>query len=103
MEMQYAGTANPAAGTTPPPAAPGTGSAYPGGPAMGMNGAMPANQTMQNATGQQMPQTQAGYSMPQGNPANVAPVGRQLFWRWIYQYSGKHATTAASIPVKTNQ
>ena len=24
--------------------------------------------------GQQMPQTQAGYSMPQGNPANVAPV-----------------------------
>ena len=34
-----AGTANPAAGTTPPPAAPGTGSAYPGGPAMGMNGA----------------------------------------------------------------
>lgn len=69
-----AGTANPAAGTTPPPAAPGTGSAYPGGPAMGMNGAMPANQTMQNAMGQQMPQTQAGYSMPQGNPANVAPV-----------------------------
>lgn len=69
-----AGTANPAAGTTPPPAAPGTGSAYPGGPAMGMNGAMPANQTMQNAMGQQMPQTQAGYSMPQGNPANVTPV-----------------------------
>lgn len=69
-----AGTANPAAGTTPPPAAPGTGSAYPGGPAIGMNGAMPANQTMQNAMGQQMPQTQAGYSMPQGNPANVAPV-----------------------------
>ena len=69
-----AGTANPAAGTTPPPTAPGTGSAYPGGPAMGMNGAMPANQTMQNAMGQQMPQTQAGYSMPQGNPANVTPV-----------------------------
>ena len=72
--MEMPGTANPAAGTTPPPAAPGTGSAYPGGPAMGMNGAMPANQTMQNAMGQQMPQTQAGYSIPHGNPANVAPV-----------------------------
>jgi single-stranded DNA-binding protein len=68
------GTANPTAGTTPPPAIPGNGSAYSGGPAIGANGAMPANQTMQNMMGQQMPQAQAGYPMTQGTPTNAAPV-----------------------------
>lgn len=41
---------------------------------MGANGAMPANQTMQNMMGQQMPQAQAGYPMTQGTPTNAAPV-----------------------------
>ena len=39
---------------------------------MGANGAMPANQTMQNMMGQQMPQ--AGYAMTQGTPTNAASV-----------------------------
>lgn len=65
-------SANPAAGTTPPPAVLSNGSASSGGPAMGVNGSMAANQAMRNTMGQQMPQ--AGYSMQQGTPAGSAPV-----------------------------